>query len=363
MILAALLLTSPLLGGDPSYFPIGVWLQSPANAPRYQAIGINLYVGLWQGPTGEQIAALEKAKMPVACEMNDWAKAHLDRKIIAGWMHQDEPDNAQPLPDGKGYGPPILPDQVVQGYARIRQTDSSRPVLLNLGQGVAWDDWFGRGVRTRHPEDYAAYAKGADIASFDIYPVTSPPPVQGNLWYVGQGTARLRKWTRPAQRVWACIEATRISNPATKPTPAQTKTLVWMALIHGAQGLIYFSHQFAPTFIEAGILADEEMSKAVKAINEQVQSLAPVLNSPDAQDVVKVAGGGSTVDVLVKKKGKELYIFAINMTSTPTQAEIFTPSRTNQTTVLDENRSVPLAKGAFTDHFSAYEVHLYKIKI
>ena len=38
-------LPSPnLRGGDPTYFPIAVWLQSPENADKYQDIGINLYV-------------------------------------------------------------------------------------------------------------------------------------------------------------------------------------------------------------------------------------------------------------------------------------------------------------------------------
>src|SRR5690606_13894217 len=32
-------------------FPIGVWLQAPRNASKYREIGINLYVGLWKGPT------------------------------------------------------------------------------------------------------------------------------------------------------------------------------------------------------------------------------------------------------------------------------------------------------------------------
>ena len=46
---------------DPAHFPIGVWLQSPSNAEKYKASGINMYVGLWQGPTEEQLDALEKA--------------------------------------------------------------------------------------------------------------------------------------------------------------------------------------------------------------------------------------------------------------------------------------------------------------
>ena len=40
---------------DPAYFPIGVWLQSPHRAQAYQAIGINTYVRLLQGPTSEQL--------------------------------------------------------------------------------------------------------------------------------------------------------------------------------------------------------------------------------------------------------------------------------------------------------------------
>ena len=34
-----------------------------------------------------------------------------------------------------------------------------------------------------------------------------------------------------------------------------------MALIHGARGIIYFAHEFKPKFIEAGLLADEEMAR------------------------------------------------------------------------------------------------------
>ena len=30
----------------PDSFPLAVWLQAPANAERYKAIGINTYVGL-----------------------------------------------------------------------------------------------------------------------------------------------------------------------------------------------------------------------------------------------------------------------------------------------------------------------------
>jgi hypothetical protein len=89
-----------------SYFPIAVWLQDPKNAERYKAAGINLYVGLWRGPDSNQLQTLERTGISVICHQNSFALEQKDNPIIAAWMHGDEPDNAQSLGQGKGYGPP-----------------------------------------------------------------------------------------------------------------------------------------------------------------------------------------------------------------------------------------------------------------
>jgi hypothetical protein len=63
---------------DPDVFPIAAWLQDPARGPRYQKIGINLYVGLWNGPTEKQLAELKKHGMKVICAQNAVGIAHRD---------------------------------------------------------------------------------------------------------------------------------------------------------------------------------------------------------------------------------------------------------------------------------------------
>ena len=50
---------------DPSYFPLGVWLQDPSTANQWKNAGINLFVGLWQGPTTSQLSTLQAADMQV----------------------------------------------------------------------------------------------------------------------------------------------------------------------------------------------------------------------------------------------------------------------------------------------------------
>src|SRR5688500_18864032 len=52
---------------DPSYFPIGVWVQNTRNARRYKEAGVNLYVALYRGPTEEQLRDLKEAGMRAIC--------------------------------------------------------------------------------------------------------------------------------------------------------------------------------------------------------------------------------------------------------------------------------------------------------
>lgn len=353
------------LPADSNYFPIAVWLQAPRNAERFRKIGINLFVGLWEGPTAGQLAALKAAMMPVICNQNTVGLSDPNRDIIVGWMHGDEPDNAQELPGGKGYGPPVAPQKIVADYRRIAAADPTRPVLLNLGQGVAWDGYHGRGVRTRHPEDYAAYLEGCDIASFDIYPVTHDrAEVAGKLEFVAHGVDRLREWSGGRRIVWNCIECTRISSVKVKPTPEQVRSVVWMSLIHGSRGLIYFVHQFQPKFIEAGLLADAEMAGAVGGINRQIRELAPVLNSPTVSNEVRVSteDAEGRIDTMVKRAGDTAWLFAVNMRNKPAAVTFqFSSINASEAAVLGEDRKLGISAGKMRDQFAPYAVHLYRL--
>jgi hypothetical protein len=363
---------------DAGFFPIAVWLQDPRNAPRYRALGVNLYVGLWKGPTAEQIAELKRHGMSVICGQNGYALEHLDEKTIVGWMHGDEPDNAQSLARGKGYGPPIPPARIGEDYRRIKANDPTRPVFVNLGQGVAWDGWHGRGVRTNHPEDYPEYVRGGDIISFDIYPaVHDKTAVAGKLWYVARGVDRLRRWTGREQIVWNCIECTHIGNPKVKPTPQQVKAEVWMSIVHGSQGIVYFCHQFQPRFIEAGLLADEEMARAVGAINREIHRLAAVINSPTLSDAATVTVtppdvsadmarllGPHGIAIAAKKHEGTLYLFAVRMEARPARGKFELKGLADEATVrvIGENRTIRARDGRFEDDFGPHGVHLYKLE-
>ncbi|PHQ72034.1 MAG: hypothetical protein COB93_01605 [Sneathiella sp.] len=357
---------------NPAFFPLGVSLQAPDKASAYKEIGINLYVGLWKGPTSDQLARLKAANMPVFSAQNEVGLTDPNNDMIIGWAQKGEPDNGQWVDGALRAGPPILPAEMWARYEKMRAADPTRPVLLNLGQGVALDHWHGRGPRTNHPEDYEDYVKAADIVSFDIYPVTHRDlAVRGRLDLVAKGVDRLIKWTDGGKPVWAVIGASRIDNPDIIPTKEEVRNQVWLAIIHGAKGIIYFVHQFRPTFIEAALLQHGDLRDAVKAINHRITSLAVILNSESLKDAVSTTnatprGSGerfTSIASLVKRDKCHLYIFAGSRSKLPGAAlfHVKQPDLHPNVVVLDENRSIKTVEGRFRDNFGAYETHLYQL--
>ena len=171
--------------------------------------GINTYVGLWKGPTEEQLDELEggrhvrhlraERRRPEAPRRPD--DRRLDARRRAGQR-------------------PVARPAARATARRSRRPRSSRTTSRSArptptaaraaqpGQGVAWDGWYGRGVRTNHPEDYPRVPQGLrhrlvrHLSGRPREAARSP----GKLWYVPHGVERLREWTEDARTVWNCIE-------------------------------------------------------------------------------------------------------------------------------------------------------------
>lgn len=343
---------------DPSFFPIGVWMQNPANAARHQAVGVNHYVGLWQGPTEEQITDMVAAGMHVVCEQAGVWQAHLDNATIQGWLDADAPDNAQENPDGS-YAPCISPSVTQAHYAEMAAADATRPVTLMLGQGVATPDWVGRGECTGRTEDYPLYARAADILVNYTYPLANGNPLE----LVATGIENLNRYAGYSKPIMADLEASNIHGTV-RPTPHQLRAEVWMSLIHGAAGIHYFCHQIEPNFSETDCLDDAPTADALAAINAQLKELAPLLNTQSFSLSPVSSNRAVPVHAVLKKSGSERYVFAVSMADAATTAVfslagIGSPSSIE---VIGEGRNVAPMNDAFEDAFEGYGVHLYRLR-
>ncbi len=351
-----------------SYFPVGVWMQDPKkNASGYKNIGINTFVGLWNPLDQDQYNALKNAGLKFICTQNEYGLTLGNDPLLIGWMHGDEPDNAQWNAATQKYDPCILPSTIINNYTTLNQNDPNHPVYLNLGQGVAYNNYVGRGACRNNLDTYKVstngYLVGCDMASFDIYPVNNTDGItNGKLEYVALGIQNLISWSgnKPA---WCWIESTKISDSSPrKPTTSEVRSEVWMGLIHGASGFGYFCHSMVTVGgDEAAMLHDTEMAGAIKLINAQINYLSSPLKSATTAGYATVNTSNSIkVDMMTKNYGGANYIFAIAMSNSQTTAT-FSVTSGSKVEVISEGRSINIANGKFDDTFSGYAVHLYKI--
>ena len=347
---------------DPGFFPIGVWQQSPFRAPQFKTIGVNTYVGLWEGPTEIQLSELARAGMFAVAEQNSVGLQSPNRHVIKAWMQSDEPDNAQPIGMGL-YGNCIPATQVVRRSREMKALDSTRPVLINFGQGVANEFWKGRGPCNGDQKYYDVAAQDADILSFDIYPVgSSTPQVKGKLEYVARGVTDLVGHAASGQAIWALLETTAL-DPAVRPLRAQVRAEVWMALTHGAKGIVYFVHEFKPRLREDAIFRYPDIVDEVTIINRLIRSLAPVLNAPNASRKVTVQSP-VPIATMLKQHEQALYLFAVAMRNAASRPQFAIEGLDDtQADVLGELRSATIRNGVLEDDFASYGVHLYKIPL
>ena len=359
---------------DPSFFPIGVWLQLPSHASELQKIGVNVYVGNNAGTDplmASDLASLKALGMYAIIGQDSVGLANIDDPTIIGWwMTPDEPDNAQSNGMG-GYGPPVAPATLVTQYQAYVKADPTRPVWLGLGQGVAYDAWEGRGSNAPPESQYPA---ASDIVSFDIYPYnncggdTNEQATCGQFWLNAFGIDRLHTWSNRGQAVWSDFETTVIAaGTTTGPTPVQTRSEVWLGLIHGANGILYFIDSWNPSFREDAIFETPAMVTAVTALDQEIAMLAPVLNSATIPNLVSVSSSNAAapIDTMVKASGSKLYVMsAISRTGTTMGSFTITGMTGSAVaTVLGENRTVNVTKGHFTDAFAANDVHVYVIDL
>jgi len=376
----------------PGYFPVGVWLQDPTDSRAWADAGINLYVGLWDGPTAAQLETLRLAGMQVLAEQNATALAYTEplsdgRPVIVGWTLPDEPDNK----------PRTAPSEVRALFDRFKRADPTRPIFLNLSQGLAWDDgtWIGQGGRIRPERDYPAYLAASDIAAFDIYPMASPrAEVSGAAWRVALGVDRLQQYSPPGRIIWNSIETGNVlesscdwfwpfsllcralpglrDEPAARDRRAGPKAIraeVWMSILHGSRGIIYFVHgkSRSSRFDPRALLRPEnaEYLSTVSRINAELNSLGAIIQLPPAPGQVSIEDilGSGPVDYAVRASSEGLHIVAVGMRAAPTRKRFRTAFiQEGSVAVIGENRVLPIKDGAFSDDFDGYEAHLYRIE-
>jgi len=89
-----------------------------------------------------------------------------------------------------------------------------------------------------------------------------------------------------------------------------------------------------------------------------------VLNSPNTKEYASVKSSNNSVpvDIMTKTFGNENYIFAVGMRMGFVTAT-FKVAEGRIAEVIGEERIITIINGEFSDEFSPFGVHLYKIRM
>ncbi|WP_344131604.1 hypothetical protein [Luedemannella flava] len=373
---------SPGLPTDPGFFPIAVWYESVASADDVRVdkeAGLNSYVELTADSNFQAIADGKMYAIP--------SEAGDDHgKETVGWLLADEVDMWAGGGNGKwtgnfpGEGDICVSGQTDCGYSLLNKQRAELPKdkrlrFANYGKGVLF--WLDEGEAEHFVNTFS------DVVSTDIYWFTDQNVCghgEGGTIFEGQDldkatcrraanygfvVEKVRSMIKPANSkpVWGFVEVGQPSEGAPMIKPEQITAAVWSMIINGARGIMYFNHSFYGDCRSQHALREPCYAAnraAVTAVNKRIAALAPVLNAPFADGVLNAPNG---VDASVKWHDGHFYILAGSAEAAGGKATLSLPCVGNATvTVLDENRTLQMITGMFTDDFAdGNAVHIYRV--
>jgi hypothetical protein len=157
------------------------------------------------------------------------------------------------------------------------------------------------------------------------------------------------------------------------PDKAELRAMSYAAIIHGGQGLIWYTYgkkafkgEKAGSY---GANSTPERWQIMSDLTKEFQQLTPVLVSrtPENQPPTPLVISGPmqdyygrpAVSCLLKKYNGKTYLLAVNAAFKNVTVQFALPGM-KQGKVLFEKRSVTVKNGVLTDKFAPYDVHVYE---
>ncbi len=299
-----------------------------------------------------------------------WIEARIDElkghPALLTWESMDEPawtwkDPGQKRASAEG---------LAQGHKLVKELDPGHLLWINHAPRNTW-------------KTLAKFSQNVDIIACDVYPVIAkdidadktyammPNGKQTDLANqtiscVGEYVDKLKKAAGGKQATWlvaqgfAWDDKQNPDNPR-YPTYEEMRFMVYNAIIHGVNGILYWGTHSMPQ-------PSEHWSNLKKVVRE-LGDLSAVLASPTIANNVSLEyeemgfSIDSGIEILVKEHDGVTYMFAANTTVGPAKVTFSElPFSARSLDVLSEGRSLDVSGNSFRDIFEPYAVHVYRFR-
>ncbi|MDP6524201.1 MAG: hypothetical protein QGI24_03870 [Kiritimatiellia bacterium] len=256
--------------------------------------------------------------------------------------------------------------ETMDHYRVIKAADPSRPVFMTLTGN--FHPFFKKWPEEEREDLYGGYIKSTDVVGYDIYPIYGWNKPEW-IHLVQEATELLWQMADP-RPVYAWIETSKggqWTGPLDRQKevrPRHIRAEVWMSICRGATAIGYFTHIWKPGYNQFGV--PEANRKALREINDQITRLTPEILGAQPKQRVSLDSGGVKVDMMARRGGKDLTVFAVNYDEQLKKSEVkfMVPGLKAgaEVGVVDENRTIRSGAGSFTDSFEPLAVHIYRIE-
>lgn len=282
------------------------------------------------------------------------------------WETEDEPAYQWKSPK-----PRVLPEPIIATHDFVRKLDPAHPLYLNHAP-------------VNLVSTLQKYNAGAEIIATDIYPVIPhgiremyalwPTGRQGDflnatISQVGDYTEKMRRVAGPSRAVYMVLQAfawedlrDKDRDPAMVlyPTRAQLKSMAYQAIIHGADGLLYWGLASNPD--GAPVWTD------LRAVLSELAKLAPELAARPLKPALRIEyhDTGHSLDRGIewtaRPSAKGMVLFTVNADENPVEARVTLPAGLASCQVVGTDETIPVSRGAVEVSFIPFEAKALRIQ-
>jgi hypothetical protein len=308
------------------FFPIGVWMYdiSPTVLADLHEHHFNTIVGNGVKPT--DLATIEQhGLMLIPPGSDDFIKAAKSSPALLAWYLNDEPEEHN-----------TPPEQVKKEYDALRAKDSDHPIGLTHCQLSA----------------PAKFKDACDFTMTDVYPVTAQR--DWPLAAVGKYTDEPRRVHGPGWPNFTFIQT--FGGPDSdggkwaQPLPHEVRFMAFDALVHRANGILYFSY-----WPRSPLTWD-----AIAKLNREIETLLPWLIG-DGDDR-PASSSNAAVEIRARQVGSSWMIIVLNTSKTPQEATVKVAALGDATARrLADGQPVRWQGGSLQDSLAPFEEKVFLV--
>lgn len=260
-------------------------MQPASNFAKWQARGVNTIVTDKSKPDSPPETAASRTGYFNAAQAASLSviigpdAADTSRPGLLAWSQKDEPEDwGHVLKNADGsFDWKATTDGYISDYARFKSFGTSVPVFGNFNGGPI----LSARESDTNPKNvtlpmYREFAKGTDWLAADFYirPQGRPPEQIANYGKVQDRLALIAPG-KPSFAIVECADQGLTGGAA--PSASEVRAAVWIAIIHGARGIIFF-----PLKVQGGFSFDNtppDVAAAMPGIAAELQDNADFILS------------------------------------------------------------------------------------